>query len=235
MNHSHIPGFPNGIPHIDWQKYLSKFEDGKGNDDALYLIRFHMHICKLGVEFHEDCLMKMFMDTLEGKTRLWYEGLKPDNLYFLKDFHITLFKHYGESNPSFLGFEYCCEFCEHFIKYLENVFGDEECMNDEIIEALYEYPSQQQIVAPPLVEDEVDQEIVVKSHFPSPELDEDIQQDKLFQSRLSSPMNDVVVQILSGLDMDEGSTTASMETSNSEQTNYIEFQESNKIVYATFL
>jgi hypothetical protein len=28
-----------------------------------------------------------------------------------------------------------------------------------------------------LVEDEVDQEIVVKSHFPSPELDEDIQQD----------------------------------------------------------
>jgi hypothetical protein len=28
-----------------------------------------------------------------------------------------------------------------------------------------------------LVEDEVDQEIVAKSHFPFPELDEDIQQD----------------------------------------------------------
>jgi hypothetical protein len=113
-------------------------------------------------------------------------------------------------------FEDCCEFCEHFIKYLENVFGNKECMNDEIIESLYEYSSQQQIVAPPLVEDEVDQEIVVKSHFPSHELDRDIQQDfqqdKVFQSCLYSPMNDVVVRILSGLDMDEDSETTSMET-----------------------
>jgi hypothetical protein len=38
--------------------------------------------------------MKMFMATLEGKVRLWYEGLKPGILYSLKDFHITLFKHY---------------------------------------------------------------------------------------------------------------------------------------------
>jgi hypothetical protein len=238
MNHSHIPGFPNHIPHIDWQKYFPKFKDGKGNDVASHLIRFHMHLCKLGVEFHEDCLMKMFMATLEGKERLWYEGLKPGNLYYLRDFHITFFKHYGESNPSLLVFEGCCEFCEHFIKYLENVFGDEECMNDEIIEAFYEYSPQQQIVSLPLVEDEADQEIVAKSHFPSPELDEniqqDFQQDKVFQSCLSSPVNDVVVQIISGLNMDEGSKTASMETSSSEQTNYIEFQESNKTVYATF-
>jgi hypothetical protein len=51
-----------------------------------------------------------------------------------------------------------------------------------------------------LAEDEVDQEIVAKSHFLSPELDEDIQQDfqqdKVFQSCLSFPMNNVVVQIL---------------------------------------
>jgi hypothetical protein len=104
----------------------------------------------MGVEFHEYCLMKFFMANLEGKARLWYEGLKPGSLYSLKDFHITFFKYYGESNPSFLVFEYCCEFCEHFIKYLENVFGGEECMNDEIIEVLYEYSSQQQILAPPL-------------------------------------------------------------------------------------
>ena len=64
MNCSHIPSFPNCIPHIDWKKYFSKYEDRKGNDVALHLIRFHMHICKLGVEFHEDCLMKMFMVTL---------------------------------------------------------------------------------------------------------------------------------------------------------------------------
>jgi hypothetical protein len=161
-----------------------------------------------------------------GEKRLWYEGLKPGNLYSLKYFHITLFKHYGESNPSPLVFEDCCEFCEHFIKYLKNVFGDEECMNYEIIESLYEYSSQQQIVSPPLVEGESDQEIVVESHFPSPELDEDIhqyfQQDKVFQGCLSPPMNDMVVQILSGLDMDEDSENASMETSSNEQTNDIE-------------
>jgi hypothetical protein len=76
MNRSHIPGFPNYIPHINWKNYLPKFKDGKGNVVILHLIRFHMHICKLGVEFHEDCLMKIFMATLEGKEILWYEGLK---------------------------------------------------------------------------------------------------------------------------------------------------------------
>jgi len=77
--------------------------------------------------------MKICMDTLEGKARLWYKCLKLSSLYSFKDFHITFFKYYRESNPSFLVFEDCCEFCEDFIQNLENIFGDEECMNDEII------------------------------------------------------------------------------------------------------
>jgi hypothetical protein len=226
------------MPCVDWQTYFPKFRDQNMDDVVLHLIKFHFHIHKLEIKFHEDCLMKMFMATLEGKARSWYEGLKPSSLYSLKDFHTTFFEYYGESDPSFLVFEDCCKFCEHFIKYLENVFGDEECMNDEIIESLYEYSSQQQIVVPPLAEDEIDQELVAKIHFPSPELYEDIQrdfqQDKVLQSYLSSPENDVVVQILSGLDRDEGSEIASMETSSSKPTNDIEFQESNKTVYATF-
>jgi hypothetical protein len=121
---------------------------------------------------------------------------------------------------------------------LKMCFGDEECMNDEIIESIYEYLAQKQIVSPPLVEDEADQEIVVKIHFRSPKLDEyiqqDFQQDNVFQSYLSSPMNDVVVQIISGLDMDEDSETASMETSSNEPTNDVEFQESNTTTYAIF-
>jgi hypothetical protein len=197
------------------------------DDVVLHLIKFHLHIHKLEIKFHEDCMMKMFMATLEGKARSWYEGLKPGSLYSLKYFHTTFFEYYGESDPSFLVFEDCCKFCEHFIKYLENVFGDEECMNDEIIEALYEYLSQQQIVSPPLAKDEADQELVVESHFPSPKLYEDIQrdfqQDKVIQSYLSSLENDVVVQILSGLDRDEGSEIASMDTSSSKPTNDIEF------------
>jgi hypothetical protein len=47
-------------------------------------------------------------------------------------------------------------------------------------------------------------------------------------------MNEVVVQFLSGLDMDEDFETALIEISNSEQKIDIEFQESNKTVYATF-
>ena len=43
MNHSHILGFPNRMPHIDWQSCLPKFKDEEGDDVALHLIKFHMH------------------------------------------------------------------------------------------------------------------------------------------------------------------------------------------------
>ena len=75
MNRAHIPGFPNRIPKVDWQTGLPKFKDQKNNDAALHLVRFHIHIHKLGVKLHEDSLMKMFMTTLEGDVRSWYEGL----------------------------------------------------------------------------------------------------------------------------------------------------------------
>jgi hypothetical protein len=45
----------------------------------------------------------------------------------------------------------------------------------------------------------------------------------VFQSCLSPPVNDVVVQIISVLDMCEGSETPSMETLRNEQTNDIDF------------
>jgi len=77
--------------------------------------------------------------------------------------------------------------------------------------------------------------VVVQSHLPSFEIDEDIQldfqQNKVFQSCLSPPVNDVVVQIISGLDMYEGSETPSMETLRNEKTNDIEFQGGNKTSY----
>ena len=54
MNLAHIPGFPNRIPKLDWQTGLPKFKDQKNDDAALHLVRFHMHIHKLGVKLHED-------------------------------------------------------------------------------------------------------------------------------------------------------------------------------------
>jgi hypothetical protein len=65
-------------------------------------------------------------------------------------------------------------------------------------------------------EEETDREIVVKGYFPSSETNIDIQQyfkqNEVFQSCLSSPENDVVVQFLNGLDTDEGFENASMGT-----------------------
>ena len=48
MNLTHIPGFPNRIPHVGWQAYLPKFKDQKGDAIDIHLFRFHKHIHKLG-------------------------------------------------------------------------------------------------------------------------------------------------------------------------------------------
>ena len=85
-NRDHIPGFLNHIPCIDWQTNFPKFIDGNKDEAILHLIKFHWHIHKLRIKLNEDCLMKMFMATLEGKARSWYEGLKPGSLFSLKDF-----------------------------------------------------------------------------------------------------------------------------------------------------
>ena len=92
MNHAYIYSFPNCLPHIDWQANLQKFKDEKGDDVALHLVKFHMHSHKLGVELYEDCLMKMFMVSLEGKSKYWYEKLSLRILYSLKYFHLVFFE-----------------------------------------------------------------------------------------------------------------------------------------------
>ena len=93
MNRAHIPSFPNQIPKVDWQTCLPKFKDQKNDDASLHLVRFHIHIHKLGVKLHEDYLMKIFMATLEGDARSWYEGLPLESLFSLTDFHIVFHEH----------------------------------------------------------------------------------------------------------------------------------------------
>ena len=48
-------------------------------------------------------------------------------------------------------------FMKKFIEFLENLYGDEKCLDDEIIEALYDFSSQQEIVASSLDETDSDQ------------------------------------------------------------------------------
>ena len=93
MNRDNIPGFPTPITKVDWQTGLPNFNYQKNDDASLHLLRFHMHIHKLGVKLHADSLMKMFMATLEGHARSWYEGLPLESLFSLTDFHIVFHEH----------------------------------------------------------------------------------------------------------------------------------------------
>ena len=114
MNKDHILGFPHKMPQINWDKNLPMFQDEKFDDPFLHLIKFHIHIWRLKVEWHEDCLMKMFMVTLEGKAINWYEWLEPGILFSLKDFHKVFYKHYIGYCPS-LSLENCCDKSEDLI------------------------------------------------------------------------------------------------------------------------
>ena len=117
---------------------MPKFRDEEGYDVAFHLVKFHLHIHRLGVELHEDCMMKMFMESLEGKAGSRYEKLPASSLYSLKDFHTVFFENYKGLYPCLLLVQNCCDHFENFIQNLEKFYGDEEFMDEEIMEALYE-------------------------------------------------------------------------------------------------
>ena len=94
MNRDFIPGFPNKMAQVNWQRNLSIFQEKNVDDALLHIIKFHKHSWKLKVKWHEDYLMKMFMETLEGKVREWYEVLNPGSLFSLKDFHKVFYENY---------------------------------------------------------------------------------------------------------------------------------------------
>ena len=143
MSRDHIPGFPNKIPKVDWLQNFPMFRNVEGNDAALHLVKFHIHVHKLNIDFPEDCLMKMFMATLEDEARSWYESLPPASIYCLKDFHTVFSERYKESHPSLTLVQNCCSHAHSFMEDLENFYGDNELMDGEIMEALYEKPFQQ--------------------------------------------------------------------------------------------
>ena len=103
----------------------------------------------------------MFMETLEGIAWSWYEGLPSASIYSLKDFHSALFEKYRDSHSSLSLVEDSCEHFEVFIQNIENYYVDEEFMDEEILEALYENPfhHQEEHVSSPLDESETEQDL----------------------------------------------------------------------------
>ena len=87
--------------------------------------------------------MKMFMGTLEGKARNWYEWLEPSILFSLKDFHKVFYKHYIGHCPSLSLAENCCDQSKDLIKYLVNI--DEDLVKwhlGDILEEVQEFHAQ---------------------------------------------------------------------------------------------
>ena len=58
MSRDHIPGFPNKMPKVDWSKNFPVFRNVEGNDATIHLVKFHIHVHILKINFPEDCLMK---------------------------------------------------------------------------------------------------------------------------------------------------------------------------------
>ena len=109
----------------------------------MLLVRFHMHTRNLKVDFPKDCLMKIFIATLEGEAQSWYEILPPICIYCLKDFHAMFIERYKDSYPSLNLVQDCCKHDYSFIESLEEYYEDDNFMDVEIMEALYENPFQQ--------------------------------------------------------------------------------------------
>jgi len=117
------------------------------------------------------------MVTLEEKVRYWYEDLPPGSLYSLKDFHLVFFEKYKESHPSLSFIENCCDDFHDCIQNMENYYGDEEFMDDEILETLYENPfhHQEEMVSSLLDENETEQDFNDNIHVSSSEVGDDLQ------------------------------------------------------------
>ena len=52
--------------------------------------------------------MKIFMVSLEGNARSWYEGFLAESLYSLRDFHTVFHEHFKDQYPSLLLVQDCC-------------------------------------------------------------------------------------------------------------------------------
>ena len=83
------------------------------------------------------------MATLEGEAQSWYENFPASCIYCLKDFHALFIERYKDSYPSLNLVHDCCKHASTFIESLEKYYEDDNFMDDEIMEALYENPFQQ--------------------------------------------------------------------------------------------
>ena len=115
-------------------------------------------------------MYKIFMTTLEGKAREWYEALNPSSLFSLKYFHKVFYEHYKEDFPSLSLAENCCDQAKDLIHYLKNINEDLGNWHLEyLLEAVHNFHSQDKCHdnQEELIKDEIDQEMNQDPQSPS--------------------------------------------------------------------
>jgi hypothetical protein len=93
FNFSVVPGFPNVVPTPnEWVDYFPIFREHKEDNPAQHLHEFHELMLQWEIH-HEDVLMKMFMFSLAGDAREWYQSLPPASISSLGEFHAAFNRH----------------------------------------------------------------------------------------------------------------------------------------------
>jgi len=106
---SHIAGFPNLVPDRGmWEYCLPRFSGNDFDHPAEHLFDFHECMHRMNI-LHEDVLIKMFRNSLEGKAREWCNILPAASITSLSDFHTVFYSHYRGKYSTEFSFENCCE------------------------------------------------------------------------------------------------------------------------------
>jgi hypothetical protein len=147
LNFTNAFGFPNAILDIKVSKYiLPNFREYVDENPAQHLFEFHKIMDQLDIH-HEDFLMKLFMFSLGGDTRLSYKSLIPSHISSLKEFHVAFHKYYKRVYSSEFLFEDCwnikftkhiCEESEHDSNYGQ-IHEEEFTEKQDLIQIDQEY------------------------------------------------------------------------------------------------
>lgn len=100
LNFLAIPGFPNPSPSFTNCAYFHPIFCGDvGDNPTQHLIQFHWCIDRLNI-YHEDSLMKLFVYSLNGDARKWYQSLSTASISSLQDFHAAFLRYCRRFYPS---------------------------------------------------------------------------------------------------------------------------------------
>jgi hypothetical protein len=126
---SYVPIFPNVVPTMDeWGDFFPTFKEHRNDNPAEHLLEFHELMHQWGIH-HEDVLRKMFMYSLEGDARKWYQSLPPASISSLEQFHVAFNMHCQNFYSSELICHSCCEEYKNYVQDIDDSY--EGCENEE--------------------------------------------------------------------------------------------------------